>query len=163
MRLRCLAATLIVLGCQSLFAQSAAGIQRVAWLQGCWELSVPERTVEEQWMAPRAGSMMGMSRTVRGGKLVAYEMVLIREEGLALAYEAQPSGQPAATFLSTTVTGSQIVFENPSHDFPQQIGYQIREDALLAWIAGSQNGKTRRVEFPYKRVACAARLNDQVA
>jgi hypothetical protein len=50
------------------------GIQRVAWLQGCWELSSPERTVEEQWMGPRAGSMIGMSRTVRGGMLVAYEM-----------------------------------------------------------------------------------------
>ena len=136
-------------------AQLLQGIQRVAWLQGCWELSAPERTVEEQWMAPRAGSMMGMSRTVRGGKLVAYEMVLIREEGPALAYEAHPSGQPVATFLSTTVSASQAVFENPSHDFPQQIGYQLNEDALLAWIAGSQNGKSRRVEFPYKRVSCA--------
>ena len=136
-------------------AQQPQGIQRVAWLQGCWELSAAERTVEEQWMAPRAGSMMGMSRTVRGGKLVAYEMVLIREEGPALAYEAHPSGQPVATFLSTTVSASQVVFENPSHDFPQQIGYQLKEDALLAWIAGSQNGKSRRVEFPYKRVSCA--------
>jgi hypothetical protein len=26
----------------------SAGIQRVAWLQGCWELVTPERTVEEQ-------------------------------------------------------------------------------------------------------------------
>jgi uncharacterized protein DUF6265 len=133
------------------------GIQRVAWLQGCWELSSPERTVEEQWMAPRARSMIGMSRTVRGGKLVAYEMVLIREDGPGLAYEAHPSGQPVATFRSTTVSSSQVVFEDPSHDFPQQVGYQLKEDALLAWIAGSQNGKSRRAEFPYKRVSCASR------
>jgi hypothetical protein len=138
-------------------AQQPKGIHRVAWLRGCWEISTPERTVEEQWMVPRGGSMMGMSRTVRGGKLVAYEMVLIREEGPALAYQAHPSGQPVATFLSTTVSASQVVFENLSHDFPQQIGYQVREDVLLAWIAGSQSGKSRRVEFPYKRVACAGR------
>jgi Domain of unknown function (DUF6265) len=135
-------------------AQQPQGIQRVAWLRGCWEMSAPERTVEEQWMVPRGGSMMGMSRTVRGGKLVAYEMVLIREEGPALAYEAHPSGQPVATFLSTTISTSQVVFENSSHDFPQQVGYQLKEDALLAWIAGSQSGKSRRVEFPYKRVSC---------
>lgn len=135
-------------------AQQSQGIHRVAWLRGCWEMSASERIVEEQWMVPRGGSMMGMSRTVRGGKLVAYEMVLIREEGPALAYEAHPSGQPVATFLSTTVSASQVVFENPSHDFPQQIGYQLKEDALLAWIAGLQSGKSRRVEFSYKRVAC---------
>jgi len=136
-------------------AQEPLGIQRVAWLRGCWEMSAPERIVEEQWMVPRGGSMMGMSRTVRGGKLVAYEMVLIREEGAALVYEAHPSGQPVATFRSTTVSASQVVFENPSHDFPQQIGYQLKEAVLLAWIAGSQSGKSRRVEFHYKRVNCA--------
>jgi Domain of unknown function (DUF6265) len=138
-------------------AQQPQGIQRVAWLRGCWEMAVPERIVEEQWMAPRGGSMVGLSRTVRGEKLVAYEMVLIREEGPALAYEAHPSGQPVATFLSTTVSASQVVFENPSHDFPQQVGYQLKDDALLAWIAGSQGGKPRRVEFGYRRVACAGR------
>lgn len=80
----------------------------------------PERTVEEQWMVPRGVSMMGTSRSMRGGKLVAYEMGVIREEGPVLAYEAPPSRQPVATFLSTTVCASQVVFENPSHDFPQQ-------------------------------------------
>ena len=157
MRRRAISTAVLAILCAEVVAQQPQGIQRVAWLQGCWELSASERTVEEQWMAPRAGSMMGMSRTVRGGKLVAYEMVMIREEGAGLAYEAHPSGQPSATFLSTTVGGSQVVFENPSHDFPQQIGYQLKEDALLAWIAGSQNGKSRRVEFPYKRVSCAPR------
>ncbi len=136
-------------------AQTPKGVQRVAWLQGCWELTTPERVVEEQWMAPRAGSMMGMSRTVRGGKLAAYEMVVIREEGQGLAYEAHPSGQPVATFLSTAISGSRVVFENPSHDFPQQVGYELKEATLVGWIAGTQNGKPRRVEFPYRRGRCA--------
>jgi hypothetical protein len=157
MRRRTISAAVLAILWTEAVAQQPQGIQRVAWLQGCWELSASERTVEEQWMAPRAGSMMGMSRTVRGGKLAAYELVLIREEGQALAYEAHPSGQPVATFMSKTVSSSQIVFENPLHDFPQQIGYQLKEDALLAWIAGSQNGKSRRVEFAYKRVSCAGR------
>ena len=135
--------------------QQPQGIQRVAWLQGCWELATADRVVEEQWMAPRGASMMGMSRTVRGGKLVAYEMVLIREDMPALVYEAHPSGQPVAVFRSTALSEAQIVFENPSHDFPQQIGYELKGDGLLAWTAGTQNGKSRRVEFPYKRVRCA--------
>jgi hypothetical protein len=53
------------------------------------------------------------------------------------------------------VTEFELLFENPSHDFPQQIGYRLNGDALLAWISGSRNGQTRRLEFPYKRVKCA--------
>ena len=106
-------------------------------------------------MVPRGGSMLGMSRTVRGNKLLSYETTLIREQGETLTFEAHPSGQPAATFLSTSVSGSRIVFENAQHDFPQQVGYERNASGLLGWIAGSQNGKARRIEFPYLRVACS--------
>ena len=72
--------------------------------------------------------MLGMGRTVRGGKTVEYELVLINERDGRLAYEAHPSGQPSATFLSTTVSETSVVFENPEHDFPQRVGYR-REGA----------------------------------
>lgn len=150
---RVLALAVIALAADA--AQAPPVIARVAWLQGCWELSDPNRIVEEQWMAPRAGTMLGMSRTVRGGSLASYETTMIREQGSVLAFEAHPSGQPPATFLSTSITESQVVFENPAHDFPQQIGYRLEGVTLLAWIAGSLNGKTRRVEFPYTRGVCA--------
>lgn len=108
-------------------------------------------------MAPRGGSMIGVSRTVRGGKLTAYELIVLEEQGKRLAYKAHPSGQPSAIFLSTDVGHAEVVFESPQHDFPQQIGYRLNGDSLLAWIAGTAKGKPRRVEFPYRRVACAGR------
>jgi hypothetical protein len=132
-----------------------AEIEQLRWLQGCWETVLPQRTVEEQWMAPRGGSMLGMSRTVRGGKLVEYETIVIRQQGNQLAYEAHPSGQRSAVFLSSTITGTLVLFENPQHDFPQKIGYQLGADGtLLAWIEGASKGQSRRVEFPYRRVSC---------
>jgi hypothetical protein len=135
--------------------QGPSSIQRVAWLQGCWENVSAQRTIEEQWMAPRGGSMIGMGRTVRGGVLVEYEMALIRQQGDQLAYEAHPSGQPSAVFLSKTMTDSMVVFENLQHDFPQRVGYQrTAPDAVLAWIEGTEKGQTRRVEFPYRRAMC---------
>jgi hypothetical protein len=102
--------------------------------------------------------MMGMSRTVRGGALGEYETILIREQGDQLAYHAHPSGQRSAVFLSTTISDSMIVFENPQHDFPQKIGYQRSgPDAVTAWIEGTSNGKPRRIEFPYRRAVCPGR------
>ena len=132
----------------------ATGIERIAWLQGCWEVASAGRTVEEQWMAPRGGSMVGVGRTVRNGALVEYELVVIRERGEHLVYIAHPSGQPSAEFRSTEVSDSGVVFENPEHDFPQRIGYRRQGAALDAWIEGMQNGQNRRIAFPYKRAAC---------
>lgn len=134
------------------------GIQRLAWLQGCWQIDTPERVVEEQWSAPRAGSMLGSSRTMRGDKLVGHEFVLLRERGEQLAYEVQPSGQAATVFLSIKLEGASVVFENLKNDFPQRVAYERQGNELLAWIEGPRRGQpaqTRRIEYPYRRVACA--------
>jgi len=138
------------------FAQQVT-VDRVAWLQGCWRSTRGETTIEEQWMAPRGGAMLGMGRTVRGSTLAEYELVLIKEQEGHLAYEAHPSGQPTATFMTTTASDSSVVFENPQHDFPQRVGYRRNgADALDAWIEGQANGKSRRVDFSYQRARCDA-------
>jgi hypothetical protein len=133
----------------------ASGIQRVAWLQGCWEAASPERVIEEHWMAPRGTSMVGIARTVRGAELVEYELVVIREKGERLAYEAHPSGQRSATFLSETVTDAAVVFQNLQHDYPKRVGYERGgPDQLVAWIDAGPDSERPRIEFSYRRVAC---------
>ena len=149
------AIVIVVVDAQTTSAQQPTGIARIAWMQGCWETSSPQRTIDEQWMSPRGGSMLGMSRTVRDGRLVEHELMILSERGDQLAYEAHPSGQKPATFLSSTLTASTVVFENPAHDFPQRIGYERKgPDALTAWVEGPQNGRTRRIEYAYQRAPC---------
>jgi hypothetical protein len=130
------------------------GIQRLSWLQGCWESTAAGRTVEEIWTGPRGRSMLGVSRTVQRGELASYELVVVRERGDRLVYIAHPSGQPSAEFISTSVSENSIVFANPEHDFPQRIGYERKGAQLHAWIEGTRNGRLRRVDFPYHRAAC---------
>lgn len=133
-------------------AQEPPRIERVAWLQGCWAMTSPERTVEEQWTSPRGGMMMGVGRTVQGGRVVDYEFVIVREEGGRLAYEAHPSAQPSAVFLSGELNDSVVIFENPVHDFPQRIGYRRNgPDSLAAWVEGARDGRVRRIDFAYHR------------
>ena len=67
-------------------------IDRVAWMAGCWSLTVERRTVDEQWMAPRGGAMLGISRTVKDGRLTDYELVVLRERGDALMLSGVPVG-----------------------------------------------------------------------
>ena len=148
-------------------AGEPVGVERLAWLQGCWRIDAPERIVEEQWMAPRGGIMLGTSRTVRGGKLVAHEFVVLRERGDQIAYEVNPSGRATTVFLSTQIGPGSVVFENLQHDFPQRVTYERQGADLLAWIEGPSKGTMqgpmqgpmqeplRRIEYPYRRVACA--------
>jgi hypothetical protein len=151
------AALLVVAGIECTAAQTQSGIERAAWLEGCWESATPARTVEESWLPAKGGSMIGVGRTIREGKTASYEMFVLREHGDRLEYEAHPSGQSPATFLSTRITASELVFENPEHDFPQEVGYRMDGATLVAWIRGMQGGKDRRIEFPYARAQCGSR------
>jgi hypothetical protein len=135
--------------------QSPIGVESLVWLTGCWETKLAQGTVEEHWLAPRGQTMLSLGRTVRDGRTAEYEFVVVAKRDDRLAYEAHPSGQPPAVFLSTEVGETSVVFENAAHDFPQRVGYQQRgPDSLLAWIEGTQDGRLRRIEFPYQRAPC---------
>ncbi len=136
-------------------AASPVRIEQLAWLAGSWRMEKGGRVVDEQWMAPAGGVMLGMARTVAKGRVVAHEFVQIRVgPGGRLYYVAQPSGQKEATFQHTSLTDREVVFENPQHDFPQKIIYTLKADgSLLAVIEGLRaDGTTKRIEFPYVRV-----------
>lgn len=136
-------------------AQEAQRVATVGWLTGCLEMRSGARVVEEQRMAERAGTMLGMGRTVSSRGLGDYELTLIKEEGGRLLFEAHPKGQPSATFAARVATTDSVVFEAPKHDFPQRVGYRrVGADSVLAWVEGTMNGKSRRIEFPYARIPC---------
>lgn len=134
---------------------ATVAIEKLGWLAGSWRMERAGRVVEEQWMAPAAGVMLGMSRTVAKGRVVEHEFIQIRiGPGGDLFFIAQPSGQKEATFQHTALTDNEVVFENPNHDFPQKITYTRKADgSLLATIEGPRaDGTIRRVEFAYQRV-----------
>ena len=134
---------------------AATGIDRVAWLQGCWEMASGPRLVEEQWTRPRGGIMLGVGRTTRDGRLMEYETIVLSEKDGTLAYEAHPSGQTPAVFTLREIDEGRVLFANDTHDFPQRIGYRTDgANRLLAWVEGTMNGTARRIDFTYQRVAC---------
>jgi len=148
------AVTFLLLGARDVFGDTEP-LARLAWLQGCWEIRAGARTVEECWMRPGGGVMVGMSRTLVDGGFRGREFLILRAAGDTLRYEADPSGQSPTVFTTTTWSDSLVVFENPGHDFPQRIGYRrVGADSLAAWIEGTINGQERRIEFPYARVPC---------
>jgi uncharacterized damage-inducible protein DinB len=139
-------------------AQTAAEpAGRLAWLAGCWDDVRGGRTVEEQWMAPRGGVLLGMGRTSGGARPANYEQMRIEEREGKLVFVARPSGQPEAAFTQVELTDSLVAFENPTHDFPQRIVYRLKADgSLLATTEGRERGQRRSFDFPLRRAACAS-------
>jgi hypothetical protein len=65
----------------------------------------------------------------------------------------QNGGKPVNFRLVSATRGSWI-FENPAHDFPQQIIYlHPHPDSLVAVVAGKEKGKSRQEIFRMARVS----------
>lgn len=132
-------------------------LDAAAWLAGCWRVESPDGqdVADEQWMAPRAGLMVGMSRTVRGGEARGYELLTLRVEDGTLVYHAVPSGQQPTDFRAIRVDDRQLEFVNSGHDFPQKIAYTRHgDDQIEAAVFGETSGSDPAFTIPYQRVSC---------
>jgi hypothetical protein len=134
----------------------STSVESLDWLTGCWASVGGEEGSGEQWTKPAGGSLLGMSRTIRGGTTVAWEFLVISEDDDGnIVLTATPSGQPNATFTLLRLSDSEVVFQNLSHDFPQRVMYRLMpEKTLLGRIEGTVDGETRAVDFPLRKAEC---------
>jgi hypothetical protein len=132
-------------------APSRAVIADMAWLAGAWVGTRSSgASIEEQWSPPLGGAMLGVSRMVSRGKMSAFEYLRIVERDGGLIYIAQPGGDPPTEFVLTELTTTRAVFDNPRHDYPKRIVYELSaEGGLSATIGFMKGGSPRR--FYYKR------------
>lgn len=126
-------------------------IETLAWLAGNWISESEAETVEEHWLVPRGGLMLGIGRTVKTSGRRNFEYMRIEEKKGALTFFASPSGQPATPFKATSVTADKVVFENPNNDFPAKITYWKEGEQLRAKIEGEINGSVESMEWTWSR------------
>lgn len=134
-----------------------AAVVDLAWLAGAWVGSRSSgSSIEERWSPPLGGAMLAVSRTVNtSGKMVAFEYLRIVERDGGLVYIAQPSGAKGTEFVLTELSTEnglrRAVFDNPRHDYPKRIVYELSaEGGLIATIGQTKGGTPRR--FEYKRL-----------
>ena len=139
---------------QSHATNATAAISDLVWISGEWQTAPEERPgIEEQWMRPAGGSMMGMSRTVIADKTVEFEYLRIEQRRDGIYYVAHPKARcPGTDFKLTSVSAQEAVFENAQHDFPKRIIYHRTSDgSLIASIDGGSG--TKSMSFTYHPVS----------
>lgn len=132
---------------------AAQDIGRLSWIAGSWTMEKGPIRVEELWTAPRAGTMMGVGRTMRGEKTVFYEFLRIEATPEGITYFGAPRGRnPATPFKMVEMTDDRVVFENPQHDYPTRITYWKEPDGGLgAKVEGKRNGHETSESWTFKR------------
>lgn len=132
-------------------APAEATINDIAWLAGAWVGARGAASIEERWSPPLGGAMLGVSRTVRRERMVAFEFLRIVERDGGLVYIAQPGGTPPTEFVLTALEATRAVFENPRHDSPQRIVYELSPEGRLSASIGFINGgRPQRFEFEHE-------------
>jgi hypothetical protein len=140
----------------ALLLNSAADLNRLEWMAGCHALETSRGTkIEEQWMRPAGGMMLGINRTIRANKAVAHEFLRIEVKGEDVIYTGLAGTKGETAFKLTSQSEGEVIFENPTHDFPQRIIYRkSAEGSVTARIDGKVNGKERQQDYPFKPVPC---------
>ena len=155
----CLLFTIAIAGMSGFGRSSAAqesGVAQLHWISGCWVSDDGKERTEEFWLKPAGQSMIGLSRTIAGGKTVFIEYAQIAEARGEIAYTVSLGmGARPVSFKLIKSSDSEAVFENPAHDFPQRIIYRREsKDSLFARIEGKEKGVSKGMDFHYKKGSC---------
>jgi len=119
----------------------AARLEQLAWMAGSWGGPAGGAEVEEVWLVPKGGLMLGLGRTVKDAKAVDFEFMRIEQQGETLVYLASPGGKSATPFPLAAIDGTSAAFES-TLEFPRRVSYRKNPDGTLtARIEGVRNGK----------------------
>ena len=131
---------------------------QLSWMSGYWLTCDDGREVSETWTDPRGGLMAGNSVTLQGGR-VSFELSRIAPTApdAGVAYFAGVEGAAPVVFPAVEVSGTRVVFENPTHDFPQRVIYERDGDVLKARIEGHMGDRREVMAWEYRK----AELNDR--
>lgn len=116
-----------------LFAETK--IADLSWLSGHWAATIKGVEMEELWMAPKGGVILGLHRDL-SPKRTSFEFLRIAETKDGIFYLAQPGGKPPTPFKLSESSANRVVFANPEHDFPKRILYWLKDGKLCARVEG---------------------------
>jgi hypothetical protein len=147
--------SLFLLAAASAAAQAPAvpaRLEQLAFMAGNWGGPAASAEVEEVWLAPKGGLMLGLGRTVKDGKAVDWEFLRIEQQGETLVYLASPGGRPATPFPLAAIDTTSAAFES-TLEFPRRVSYRKNPDGTLtARIEGTRGGKPAAREWTWKRL-----------
>lgn len=124
-----------------------------SFLQGKWSVCADSLEYFEEWFPANDFVMQGKGGGLRGKDTVFFETIKIEQRGTDFFYVVRViENDLPLDFKFTGFKNDSIVFENPSHDFPQRIIYfRLSLNSIFACVDGMDAEKYSRIEFQYQK------------
>ena len=143
-----------------------SSVADLAWIAGQWQGQKGGDQLDEHWSAPASGTMMGMFRWLKGGKILVYELLAIedsddRARGPVLLLRHFGTGligwEEKDAPLRCPLAGGgpgEAIFACVGE--PTRLIYRrAGENGLTVLLEKQKDGQTRTDEFVYTRAAPA--------
>jgi hypothetical protein len=139
-----------------IFAQSS--FDKVSWLTGYWGgINKDGSKYEECWTSPTADFMQGSGRMSKNGTITMREHLTIEKDGddiflYVLGYDEKltPEEQGTIAFKLVKSSKTELVFENPKHNYPQRIIYKKDKKGNIAARVEQLDGSDP-IDFPLNK------------
>ncbi len=145
-------------------APARATVDQLAWVTGAWTGRLGERTIEQHWSAPLAGSIIAMYRSIQGNRATLYELLAIEQEGEGVVLRikhfapgaglvSQEAKDQSMDHTLVRLEGRTAVFEGGAGPSPTRITFTNPDpDTLNITVLRQRDGKPVSTEFKYARI-----------
>lgn len=126
-------------------------LSELEWLLGTWQRTNvrPGTMAYEKWEKQSEQLFTGMGWSMKGADTTFVEKLRLEVKANKLYYVADVKENATPTYFEITeVSGQGFKSENPEHDFPKAIEYQLKEKVLTAIIS---DGADKRMGFVFER------------
>ncbi len=131
-------------------------VYKANWMLGEWQKTDSLGTLKEIWMPLNDSTYVGQSYFIKEKDTIHHEMIQLTQDGENLIYLATVKGQnqdEAIPFKMTKDNDTLLIFENPKHDYPQEIEYIKKKNGfMLATVSGLVKGKMKSDSYALKKV-----------
>ena len=125
--------------CQINSTPAAENFKKLNWLVGTWNRTnaKPGRSGIERWELTSNKELRGFGINLQGKDTTFIEKlrIIIKDDNIVYVADV-PENQKPVYFKLTEITESGFVCENPDHDFPKRISYQLDGKKMKAQISG---------------------------
>lgn len=144
---------LIISCCATNFLLAQQSFQKLNALTGLWRMETKKGPLYESWQQVNDSVMKGISYRLNQGDTMILEIVSLVKRGAFIYYIPNvEENKREVVFTLRSTTDDKYVFENPAHDFPQRIVYELpRGKVLHAWIEGKTKDGVRRSDYSFMK------------
>lgn len=143
---------IFIVSTSSSLRQSFQTINDVEWLIGKWERTNVKVGTKafEYWKKESESSLRGIGFSMRGADTTFVEKLRIEQREGTLYYVADVRENTEPIYFKfTKLSEYGFISENPEHDFPKMISYELRGGQMTATIS---DGGVKKASFIFKKM-----------